>query len=550
MRRGTRHLIALAAAALACLASAPSASAAITVDNFDVQAADEKAGANSNLAIDFDLGGDSTAKDIVIHLPPGLVGNPLATPTCTEAELNSQSCPPASVVGALSNQVEAASLPLPLTASGEVYNVQPRPGEPARFGFILRASPELTAPIILQSPASLRPGDLGLDTTLNDLPNQAQILGLLDVPIQIQSVELDLNGQANGQGFLRNPTSCGVNEFSVDVTAYDGTTASGTDSFETVDCAALPFSPEFSARVVQSGTLTNGVEVSTTISQTIEEAGLKRAQVTLPGDVPGNQAALASQCPAADFDAGTCPDNTRVGTATAASPLQTQPLTGGVYVVSSGGVLPNLGLDLKGALALKLTGAISLTPDLRSQVTFDGLPDIPIADFTLDFNGGPGGLSAAKRDLCKPPPIIFDTSFLAHSGAALDSATPAQVKCIKDPTASVKLKTPKRGEPVLKFKVKAGSAKLRSVKLKAPKGISFAKGKTLKRGAKAKADGRRAKLKARGRTLQVKLKKKGAKKLKAKLSGGAVAVRGDGASFTFDVRDVDGKRTKLAAESK
>jgi hypothetical protein len=548
VRRGTRHLIALAAAMTASLLWASASFAAISVDNFDVQAANESAGANSDLAIGFDLGGDSTAKDMVIHLPPGLVGNPLATPTCSEEQLNSQSCPPASVVGALSNEVEADGIPLPLQASGEVYNVQPRPGEPARFGFILRASPELTAPIILQSPASLRPGDFGLDTTLNDLPNQAQILGVLGVDIQILNVQLDLNGQANGQGFLRNPTSCGTNTFSVDVTAYDGTTASGSDSFDTSNCEAIPFSPEFSANVVQAaGPLTQAAEVSTTISQTIEEAGLKRAQVTLPGDLAGNQAALATQCPAPDFEAGNCPANTRVGDAVAVSPLQSQPLQGGVFVVSSGGVLPNLGLDLRGPLSLKLTGAISLTPDLRSQVTFDGLPDIPISEFTLSFAGGESGLSVPRRNLCSGPDSIFDTSFLAHSGATLDAATPAKVTCEKAPVGKAKLKVPKRGEPKLKLKLKQGTDRIREVKAKVPAELRFASGKTLKRGSDARADGKRIKAKAKGRTLKLKAKRKGAKKVKATFTDGAIKV-GKGKitdAIQVTVREADKDRIKI-----
>ena len=245
------------------------------------------------------------------------------------------------------------------------------------------------------------------------------------------------------QGFLRNPTSCGTNTFTVDVVGYDASTDSASDAFDTVGCESLPFSPEFSASVFQKPPITEAVEVSTTISQTIEEAGLRRAQVTLPGDLGGNQAALASQCPADAFTAGNCPENTEVGTARAASPLQSTPLTGDVYVVAStdGGVLPKLGLDLRGALALKLQGDIALTPDLRSQVTFDGLPDIPISEFTLSFVGGPGGLSVAKRDLCKPPSPIFESSFLAHSGAALDLATPASVTCFTEPTATAKLKS-------------------------------------------------------------------------------------------------------------
>ena len=62
--------------------------------------------------------------------------------------------------------------------NGNLYNVVPRAGEPARFGIVLDPSPIPGNPvvfpkIILQSAAQLRPSDLGLDTILNDLPEHS-----------------------------------------------------------------------------------------------------------------------------------------------------------------------------------------------------------------------------------------------------------------------------------------------------------------------------------------------------------------------------------------
>src|SRR5690242_15756182 len=101
-RRGL--LSALAATALCCLGFAGAASA-ITVSNVKADPASNQAGANSDLSISFQLSGGSP-KDLVIHLPPGLVGNPLATRTCTEAELKKDSCPAASRVGTIANNVQ------------------------------------------------------------------------------------------------------------------------------------------------------------------------------------------------------------------------------------------------------------------------------------------------------------------------------------------------------------------------------------------------------------------------------------------------------------
>ncbi len=155
--------------------------------------------------------------------------------------------------------------------------------------------------------------------------------------------------------------------------------------------------------------------MSTTISQTIDEAGLKKAVVTLPAEVSGNNPALATRCSAADFDAGTCADDTIVGTGVAASPLQAQPLTGNVYLLDpSTSPLPDLGIDLKGALALKVKGGLSLVAipgGSQIVVTFDGLPDIPLSEFTLTFDGGPGGLNLASRQPLRAAAVQLQRGF-------------------------------------------------------------------------------------------------------------------------------------------
>ena len=89
----------------------------------------------------------------------------------------------ASRVGTISNDVAIAGL-IPQTANGIIYNVVPRAGEPARFGFVLNAPP--AKKIVLQSPASLRPTDFGLDTTLKNLPQTATVAGV-PAPITIRS---------------------------------------------------------------------------------------------------------------------------------------------------------------------------------------------------------------------------------------------------------------------------------------------------------------------------------------------------------------------------
>jgi hypothetical protein len=75
-------------------------------------------------------------RDATIDFPPGLLGNPSATPTrCTEAELvseNNPGCPDSSQIGMVTVNTFVLDLqpePSPL------YNMVPPPGAPAAFGF-------------------------------------------------------------------------------------------------------------------------------------------------------------------------------------------------------------------------------------------------------------------------------------------------------------------------------------------------------------------------------------------------------------------------------
>src|SRR5918996_3019551 len=102
MRSGSvrKAWIASAAAVLACLVAAPTANAAIEFGpGLSAQPADSQAGANTDFTIDMPFTGsgpDDSVRDLTIHLPPGLIGNPTATPLCTLAQFQAGaegSCP-------------------------------------------------------------------------------------------------------------------------------------------------------------------------------------------------------------------------------------------------------------------------------------------------------------------------------------------------------------------------------------------------------------------------------------------------------------------------
>jgi hypothetical protein len=435
MRRTPRRLTGTLIAAVALLVVAPGSAQAITLSGLVAQPASTQAGAHSDFHLHMDFN-DGQVKDLTVGLPPGQVGDPSATPQCTEAQLNSATagndgCPANTQVGSVvaNATITVVLLPVTLNVSGKLYNLTPHPGEPARFGIVLQpgnlggAVTLPLSPVILQSAVQLRP-DFGLNTIINDIPNSTQGL-----PTTINSQDITLFGVAPGTGkpFMRNPTSCDSHTTSFTAVPYDGASDTESVSFTPTNCGALDFSPAFTAIVGGPGGTAQGGQTTaiTSIDQDNDEAGLINAHVFVPPDLAPNTLTdlLSHRCPPADFEAGTCLGNTVVGNAIATSPLLSSPLAGQVLLVDNGGLLPNIGLDLRGQLHLLLQG--SLNTD--KSVIFAGLPDIPIAHFQLAFTNPPG-LLIANRDLCVGPPPVFHADFTGYNGASTSVDSTASVQ--------------------------------------------------------------------------------------------------------------------------
>ncbi len=168
---------------------------------------------------------------------------------------------------------------------------------------------------------------------------------------------------------------------------------------------------------------------TTTITQGNGQAGLKDAQVLLPTSLNPDSAPLARPCPTARFrsNSSACPPVSIVGSARATSPFLSAPETGLVVIVAGAqpGDLPRLGVDLHGPLTLQLFGTFVFTSAGVGQV-FPGLPDIPIANFTLQFKKD--GLLVASSNLCRLPKPAFLVSTTGWNGAALNKRVVATVK--------------------------------------------------------------------------------------------------------------------------
>ena len=176
-----RFLGALAAAALCIMAlGAASASASFGIVSFEapttaneggdpaVQAGSHPFAATTDMDFTvneevFPPAPEGQFRNLVVELPPGLVGNPSAAPKCSMAEFYATGllapCPNNTAIGTV-----LLKAPF-LDEHAPVFNLNPGPGEPARFGFRL-----LSVSVFLD--ASVRTGeDYGTTITV---PNVSQ----------------------------------------------------------------------------------------------------------------------------------------------------------------------------------------------------------------------------------------------------------------------------------------------------------------------------------------------------------------------------------------
>src|SRR4051812_45576321 len=189
------------------LALPASAQAAFDVSSYSVTPSGLAAGSHPDVAVAIGFSGDEHVRDLRVSLPPGLVGNPNAAARCAAAKFQTDTCAANTRVGTTS--VQSTLLGLPITATGDVYNLPPDAGEPARLGVIVR--PPLGAnKIFLITHIALRPADGGLDSIIAGIPSTVTVLGL-PAEITITSMNLTLLGRPPGasQPFMTMPTGCG-----------------------------------------------------------------------------------------------------------------------------------------------------------------------------------------------------------------------------------------------------------------------------------------------------------------------------------------------------
>jgi hypothetical protein len=468
---------------------------------------------------------DRTVKTLRVDLPPGLTVNPQATEKCAKAAFETKvetepgkfvqvpNCPKGSVVGReevtlvvnTANAVPAPAPPgtflpkgfviAPDPAKGTkvpVYNIEPDPGEPARFGFVIAFSKV----VYLETEVAWE-NDFHESFTI-PLPEPSAPFSTLKSRLVNFGQDAGNIEAAAGDGtYITNPTTCfdpnqlstlystwfraeswgepnptfpagsspweaklppGVEATGCDIVPFDiglgitpGTTAVDSPAPATI-VTTLPFDPAKEGGEVE--------EVGPGEFEGISQSHVRKAEVQMPAGMGLNPSGAKGllACSDGQFKKGVrtyaneCPAASKIGSVEVDSPPLAELLTGDVYVGTQNSNDPESGdmfrilveaknekegIDarLVGRVkANKTTGQLTaeIYDDLAGQFTDQpaGLPQVPFEEIRLHFNG-------SKQVLTSPPICSSESTSRfepwARPGTIKEALPPTKVTLSTDP---------------------------------------------------------------------------------------------------------------------
>ena len=368
-------------------------------------------------------------KTLRVELPVGLSVNPQATPQCELGSFEAGTCAasaPGSQVGTSAVTAAVAGLPAPALdglTKVPVYNLVPKEGQPARFGFKI-----LTEEVFLEA-----------DVDWSGDYHEGFTIAVPESPIgKLLKNRLVFDGRAGNGTFLTLPSTCfnpaqpGFEHVystflrADSVEKPDPNFPNGSSFFESglppgvmpTGCDRVPFEP---TTAVDPGTRETDspsgpvVEVKVPFEESgtaIANSNVKDAVVTLPRGMGLNPAAAPGlqMCTNEQFGKGTrnpvaCPAESKIGTAAIETPplpagalkgdvylgkqLSRDPQSGDLYRVFLNAASSRYGVDVR------LIGNVKADP-LTGQLTtiFKDNPQVPFTSVKLDFDDGKGVLTS------------------------------------------------------------------------------------------------------------------------------------------------------------
>lgn len=358
--------------------------------------------------------GAQELKRLDVTLPPGMTASLRGVEYCPENriaaaagnsganELANPSCPSASLVGSV--HTTAGTGTDPLHVDGKAYLAGPYKGAPLS--------------LVIVTPAVAGPYDLGtvvIRTALNVDPETAVVHAVSDpIPDVFGGVRLDIRAidvSLDRSGYTVNPTTC-REQMAVSAQLYGGgadphnsaawVPVTQSQAFRATNCKALQFKPKFYARILGGKKATRRTahpRFQAILKARRGDANLRRAAFILPKATILDQGHIDTVCTRVQLAANDCPKGSVYGHAKATSPLLDGNLKGPVYMTSSEHQLPDLVVNLRGQVNVRLRGVISAVHG-RLKTVFPASPDVAVTKFTMTMKGGKKGLLQNTVTLC------------------------------------------------------------------------------------------------------------------------------------------------------
>jgi hypothetical protein len=424
--------------------------------SFRAGSTDSQAGVYSPFTLSFSRGdGEQELEGLEQTLPAGLLARLAGVPLCGEAQASVGACPEASQIGTV--EVSAGVGADPVSVAGTIYLTGPYNGGP--FGEVVEV-PAIAGPFDLDEDG--RPVTVRGSIRINPTTAQASVVSdpfpafieKSGIPADVRKVNVTLDRP----GFTFNPTNCEALSITATLTSTQGTAARVSSPFQAAGCAGLPFTPVFAVSTAGKASKADGasLEVKVTSNGGPQpgggEANIRSVKVDLPKQLPSRLTTLQKACLAAVFQANpaSCPKESDVGSATAATPLLSQPLSGPAYLVSHGGAaFPDLEIVLQGeGIKLILDGATDIKKGITSSI-FRTLPDAPVSTFELTLPVGPYSALAANvpehanYSLCGQS-LQMPTEITAQNGAVVKQTTKITITGCPKPKPKHKHKKPRK----------------------------------------------------------------------------------------------------------
>jgi hypothetical protein len=392
---------------------------------------------------------DEYLSRLTTSMPAGLLGKIAGIPLCKEAQAIDGSCDAASQIGTVEALTGPGANPF-LVSDGHVFLTEGYGGAPYGLSIVV---PAVAGPYTLSGTNGMGSVVVRAQIFVDQHSAQltvvsGQLPSMLDgIPLQLKAV----NVRIDRPGFTFNPTSCAKKSIVGKLDAVEGLSSTVTDSFQVTNCASLVFKPGFKVSTPGKTSRANGAGLDVKLSYPTgsfgKAANIRSVKVNLPKQLPSRLTTLQKACPDSVFNANpaSCPAGSRVGTATATTPILSDTLTGPAFFVSHGGAkFPELVVVLSGdGVTVHLDGETFISKQGITSSTFRSIPDVPVSTFELNLPQGSNSALAANGNLCTSS-LKMPTAFTAQNGMVIHQTTPVTATgCPKHKT--IKHKKKKKG---------------------------------------------------------------------------------------------------------